>query len=294
MNKENELVSVVIPAFNREYIIKDCIESVLKQSYQNLEVIVVDDCSSDHTVDVVHAIGDPRIQCFPLSQNRGACYARNFGAEQANGRYIAFQDSDDIWLSTKIEEQMEYLKEGNFDVVFCGMDRITMDQKHFYYPQNGFDENKDAFEQVLFSNRISTQCMFLKTDVLKAVQFDPAIKKYQDWDFAIRVAKSFRIGYLAKALVISEIQANSISTVVSKYDALRVIHNKYANEISKYPYIQARFYYRMAEESWIQSDKSPKEIKKIYVHSLKSQFSFKAFVKYIACLMGVQLQGRRR
>ena len=65
-NNDNELVSVVIPAFNREYIIKDCIESVLKQTHQNLEVIVVDDCSSDHTVDVVLAIEDPRVRCIQL------------------------------------------------------------------------------------------------------------------------------------------------------------------------------------------------------------------------------------
>lgn len=294
MNNDNELVSVVIPAFNREYIIKDCIESVLKQTYQNLEVLVVDDCSSDHTVDVVCSIEDPRVRCFSLSQNRGACYARNFGAKQINGRYIAFQDSDDIWLPTKIEEQIRYLKQGNFDIVFCGMDRITMDQEHFYYPESGFDEGRDAFEQILFANRISTQCVFLKAEVMKLVQFDTAIRKYQDWDFAIRVAKSFRIGYLAKALVISEIQADSISTVVSKYDALSVIHDKYADEISMYPYIQAAFYYKMAEESWSCPEKKPGEIMKLYICSLKSQFSIKVWIKCIACSMGIHLQSRRR
>lgn len=294
MNKDNALVSVVIPAFNREYIIRDCIESVLKQTYQNLEVIVVDDCSSDHTVDVVRAMEDPRVRCFPLPQNRGACYARNFGAEQANGQYIAFQDSDDIWLPTKLEAQIAYLKQKNFDVVFCGMDRITMDQKHFYYPESGFDENKDAFEQMLFANRISTQCMVLKADVMKRVQFDPAIRKYQDWDFAIRVAKNCKIGYLDKALVVSEIQANSISAVVSKFDALNVIYHKYADEISKYPYIQAKFCYRMAEESWNHAGQKPAEIKKLYARSLKSQFSLKVWIKYMACAMGVQLHARGR
>lgn len=293
-NKDNELVSVVIPAFNREYIIKDCIESVLKQTHQNLEVIVVDDCSSDHTVDVVRAIEDSRVRCIRLTKNRGACYARNIGAEQANGQYIAFQDSDDIWLPTKIEEQINYLQRGNYDVVFCGMDRITIEQEHFYYPQAGFDENKNAFEQILFANRISTQCMLVRSYVLKEVQFDPAIRKYQDWDYAIRVAKEFKIGYLAKALVISEIQANSISTVVSKYDALNVIYNKYASEISKYPYIQAKFFYRLAEESWSRVEKNPKEIRRLYYCSLKSQFNFKVWIKFLACSVGVQLHSGRR
>lgn len=291
-NKDNGLVSVVIPAFNREYIIKNCIESVLKQTYQNLEVIVVDDCSSDHTVDVVRAIEDSRVRCIQLPQNCGACYARNVGAEQANGQYIAFQDSDDIWLPTKIEEQVNYLLQGNFDVVFCGMDRITIGQKHFYYPQDGFVESKNAFEQMLFANRISTQCMLVRECVLKEVKFDPTIRKYQDWDYAIRLAKEFKIGYIAKALVISEIQANSISTVVSKYDALNVIYNKYASEISKYSYIQAKFFYRLAEESWSEK-KNSKEIRRLYYCSLKSQFNFKVWIKFLACLVGVQLHNRR-
>lgn len=294
MNNENELVSVVIPAFNREYIIKDCIESVLKQTHQNIEVIVVDDCSSDHTVDVVRSIEDPRVRCIQLSKNSGACYARNIGAEQANGQYIAFQDSDDMWLPTKLEEQIEYLKQGNYDVVFCGMDRITLNQKRFYYPQAGFDENKNAFEQMLFANRISTQCMLVRSHVLKAVQFDPTIRKYQDWDYAIRVAKDFKIGYLAKALVTSEIQANSISTVVSKYDALNVIYNKYESEIAKYPYIQAKFFYRLAEESWSRAEKNPKEIRRLYYRSLKSQFDLKVWIKLMACSVGVQFHSRRR
>lgn len=294
VNKNSELVSVVIPAFNREYTIKSCIESVLKQTYKNLEVIVVDDCSSDHTVDVVRAIEDSRVRCILLSKNHGACYARNIGAEQANGQYIAFQDSDDIWLPTKIEMQINYLQQGNYDVVFCGMDRITIEQKHFYYPKTGFDENKNAFEQILFDNRISTQCMLMMAYVMKDVKFDPTIRKYQDWDYAIRIAKKFKIGYLAKALVISEIQANSISTVVSKYDALNVIYNKYASEISKYPYIQARFFYRLAEESWSKVKRSTKEIRKLYHCSLKSHFDFKVLIKFLACSVGVQLHSRRR
>lgn len=293
-NKNDELVSVVIPAFNREYIIKDCIESVLKQTYQNIEVIVVDDCSSDHTVDVVRAIKDPRVRCFQLSKNSGACHARNIGAEQAKGQYIAFQDSDDTWLPTKIEEQIEYLKQGNYDVVFCGMDRITLNQEHFYYPQAGFDENKDAFEQILLANRISTQCMLVKSYVLETVQFDPIIRKYQDWDYAIRVAQSFKIGYLPKALVISEIQADSISAVVSKYEALNVIYNKYTSEIIKYPYIQAMFFYRLAEESWSRKEKNLKEIRRLYYRSLKSQFNLKVLIKLIASLVGKQLYIRRR
>ena len=111
-----KLVSIVIPAYNRENIIRECLESVLNQTYKNIEIIVVDDCSDDNTVNVVNSIGDERIRCCKLQQNSGACFARNYGAALARGEYIAFQDSDDIWLPEKLEKQVKYLEKGNFDM----------------------------------------------------------------------------------------------------------------------------------------------------------------------------------
>ncbi len=286
MSNNSELVSIIIPSYNREYIIKACIDSVLQQTYQNIEVIVVDDCSSDRTVEVVQSMEDPRISCYPLPKNRGACYARNFGVSHAKGSLIAFQDSDDIWLSTKLDEQVKYLHQGDYDLVFCGMDRVTESKEHFYYPSDGFDETTNAFEQILFSNRISTQCILMKADVFNKVQFDETIRKYQDWDFAIRAAESFRLGYLAKPLVISEIQANSISAVVNRYDALKVIFEKYQTEISKYPLVEAHIYYRLAEES---IKHSRRESLKWYILSLKSKFSIKTFIKLLMGIIGIRI-----
>lgn len=147
------LISVVILAYNRAAIIKDCINSVLYQTYRNLEIIVVDDHSSDQTVLIVDefAAKDSRVRpCVRCEENYGACYARNLGAEFARGEIIAFQDSDDIWRPEKLQKQLDYLESNNYDLVFCGMERInTIRNTRWYFPRYTYNENKPAKYQII-------------------------------------------------------------------------------------------------------------------------------------------------
>ena len=101
----NDLISVVIPTYNRKDKLPACIQSVLAQTYANLEVIVVDDASTDGTQHLFDAPGDPRVHYVRYEQNRGACYARNLGAQRAHGSILAFQDSDDLWHAEKLQKQ---------------------------------------------------------------------------------------------------------------------------------------------------------------------------------------------
>ena len=113
------LVSIIIPSYNRENVIKDAIESVLKQTLADIECIVVDDGSTDNTQDVLRGIDDDRLVYYRLDNNRGACYARNYGVMHARGKYIAFQDSDDIWDEHKLEKQFIFLEKHDADMTFC-------------------------------------------------------------------------------------------------------------------------------------------------------------------------------
>lgn len=106
----DKLVSVIMPAFNAEKTIYKSIISVLTQSYSYLELIVIDDNSSDSTVSVVQNINDPRVHLIKNEGVRGVSNARNIGLDYANGEYIAFLDSDDIWLEDKIIKQIEAMK----------------------------------------------------------------------------------------------------------------------------------------------------------------------------------------
>src|SRR4030043_1337098 len=107
MNKAAPTVSVIIPTYNRAHLVGRSIRSVLNQTYQDLEVIVVDDGSKDNTAEIVRGITDPRIVFLKHEKNRGVSAARNTGLKAARGKYIAFQDSDDEWLPQKLEKQLE-------------------------------------------------------------------------------------------------------------------------------------------------------------------------------------------
>ena len=93
---KNIIISIIIPTFNREKSIAKSIQSVLNQTFNNIEIIIIDDCSSDNTENVIKLIKDKRIKYLKLNQTKGASYARNIGIMLAKGKFISFQDSDDI------------------------------------------------------------------------------------------------------------------------------------------------------------------------------------------------------
>jgi len=114
----NKLVSVIIPLFNSENTIKETIESVLNQTYCNIEIIVVNDGSTDSSSSIVQRLNNPKIKLINIS-NSGASKARNIGINNANGIYIQFLDADDILSSNKIEHQVKILESNDVDVCFC-------------------------------------------------------------------------------------------------------------------------------------------------------------------------------
>ena len=124
MEPIKDLVSVIIPTYNRAHLIKRSAESVLNQTYTNLELIIVDDGSTDDTEEVVKTLNDNRVT-YIKQPNQGACAARNNGIDHAKGEFIAFQDSDDVWHEDKLEKQIKCLKETGADFCFCSVKTST-------------------------------------------------------------------------------------------------------------------------------------------------------------------------
>lgn len=114
------LVSIITPVYNSEKYIGETIESVLNQTYQNWEMLIVDDCSSDNTAEVMKRYSDPRIKYFRLKENSGAAMARNYALEKAEGRYIAFLDADDLWKPNKLEKQIAFMRTRGIGFSFTG------------------------------------------------------------------------------------------------------------------------------------------------------------------------------
>lgn len=124
---DNSLVSVIIPTYNSAKYLEKTVQSVLKQTYKNIEIIIVDDCSKDNTEEIVRALSDRdcRIRYVLQSQNGGAAVARNTGIALAKGRYIAFLDSDDYWEDNKIIIQLHTIRKGH-PFVFCSYDTVDV------------------------------------------------------------------------------------------------------------------------------------------------------------------------
>lgn len=134
MNKQREkgLVSIVMPVYNAGKVIERTISSVLRQSYQNWELILVDDCAKDNSAELIKSIAmnETRIKYLKLAQNSGAAVARNKGIEVAMGQYIAFLDADDYWFEDKLQRELNLMKERDCAFVFTATQMIDeYDQK---------------------------------------------------------------------------------------------------------------------------------------------------------------------
>lgn len=231
---EKPLISVVIPTYNRKDRLLTCIESVLAQTYEKIEVIVADDASTDGTEDLFTDFSDDRVHYLRYEENRGACYARNYGASYAKGELLAFQDSDDTWHADKLEKQYQYLIKSGASLCFCGMNRTAENGNQFYFPVHAFHKEY-ALEEFLAENRASTQTMLMYRYVWEHLRFDEAIRRYQDWDFGIRAAKEFACCYLPEALVESQVGTDSISARVESYRHLLHLYKKHSRLYEQYP-----------------------------------------------------------
>ena len=149
-----------MPTYNREKTIKRAIDSILEQTYQDFEIIIVDDNSKDNTEQIVKSIEDRRIIYIRNEENKGANASRNIGIEMARGEYIAFQDSDDEWLKEKLEYQLEELKVNRADIVASAFYKYV-DKQESIVPSK-IKEDKNIYEDLFFGNFISTQTILGK------------------------------------------------------------------------------------------------------------------------------------
>jgi len=129
---QNELVSVITPCYNTERFISQCIESVIRQTYNNWEMIIVDDCSKDKSAEIIkqYCKKDSRIKYYKTEKPSGSpAMPRNIAIKRAKGRFIAFLDADDIWLEDKLEKQLPFFEQENVAVVFSGYEKMNEEGK---------------------------------------------------------------------------------------------------------------------------------------------------------------------
>jgi len=198
--KKRPLVSVIIPTYNRLHTLDRAIKSVLRQTYDYLEIIVIDDGSTDGTDSYIKNINDDRIIYLRHENNRGVSAARNTGIIASKGEYIALLDSDDEWMPEKTSIQLETLsKHGGNTIAGCtGHYLIQPDRKLEFQPR----ENIFWFKWFLFQCLIGpgSTLMATRTAFEKAGCFDEKLVRFEDWDWLIRYTELYPFFCISKPL----------------------------------------------------------------------------------------------
>jgi len=199
------LVSVVIPTFNSENFIKETIYSVLNQTYQNFEIVIVDDESTDNTVSILQNLSDKdkRITYYQIPHSGRPSVPRNYGVEKSNGEYIAFLDSDDIWVKNKLEKQLsEFEKHPDYILVYSMS--VTFGDVNIFSPYYEVlpllhKASKNKNDLLKIGNTITCSSVLLKKETLQKVKgFDEDIKlkAVEDYDLWIRLSELGPFGFV--------------------------------------------------------------------------------------------------
>lgn len=227
---DEKMVSVIMPTYNRAYIIRTAIQSVLEQTYSNWELIIVDDGSEDETKQILQEYKDERIKVLINDSNKGANYSRNRGGDIAKGEFIAFLDSDNYWKRNKLEKQVKILSRVQEEVAFtfCREERTAGETR--FIPDSSFDIEK-IDNDIMEANCIDTNTVLMRRTVFNEVGgFDNNIPRLQDWELFLRIIKmyNYKVIYDSEVLNVNVLQKNSISYSNEKYfDAIIYILKKY-------------------------------------------------------------------
>lgn len=200
----NPLVSVVIPNHNYAKYLRGSIDSVLQQTYSNIEVIVVDDGSTDDSRKIVESYGDAIVGIF--QENQGVSVSRNNGVAASNGDYIAFLDADDAWLPAKIEKQVELLlADPSVGMAHAGLLEIDEHGAQFGVRTDGMEGWVYA-EMLRFGRPVilgGGSSILVRRSAFDAVAgFDTRLSTSADWDFGYSIAARFKVGFVAEPLVL--------------------------------------------------------------------------------------------
>jgi glycosyltransferase involved in cell wall biosynthesis len=246
MNKE-PLVSIIMPTFNRAKYILNAINSCINQTHKNIEVIVIDDCSTDKTEYVVKNIKDKRVKYYKNEKNSGAPESRNKGIKLSKGEYICFLDDDDIFYLTKIEKQLKKRKESkvkNVGIITCDIKYNRSDKK--IIAKNKIKGN--IHKQLLKSYFVKgTPTLFIDKECFEKTLWDIKLPCNQEYDLLIRLSKNYSFDYVPEVLCQANESENQISfNFNKKIKGTKMLWKKHKKEFVKekvYFYNALRFTY---------------------------------------------------
>lgn len=224
-----DLVSIITPVYNANKHLKECINSVINQTYQNWEHILVDDCSTDNSVSIIEnfIVKDNRIQLLKQEHNSGAGFSRNKAIKEAKGRFIAFLDSDDYWHEEKLNKQIKFMITNNYSFTFTNYYVVYKQEKPPKYIVKA--PEKVNYKKILKNDYIGCLTVIYDSKSTGKI-YMPEIRKRQDWVLKINILRKVDYGYsIDEALAFYRIGEASLSK--NKYKLLKHNFNVYYREL---------------------------------------------------------------
>ncbi|ANS77291.1 hypothetical protein AWM70_16885 [Paenibacillus yonginensis] len=283
-------VSIILPVYNRQETITRAIESVLNQTFPHFELIVVDDASTDATSEVIKRFDDDRIRLIKLAENLGANAARNVGIKEAKAEWVAFHDSDDVWMPQKLEKQVTLAiqeRAGSASIIYTSFLRFKSGETEYIPAKTGQEKQGNIHNQLLLGNFISTQTIMLKKEQLEAVgYFDETMPRFQDWEIALRLSRQYEFLWLDEPLVHVFYSNESISADNNKLlQAYEIIFQKHRDmfEIAGSYYL-ANLLFSYGHNLLLVG--GYKKGRKLLFLSLLHRFSMKSLISLLCSFLG--------
>ena len=228
---EKPLVSIILPVYNRAHVVSHAINSVLNQTYENFELIIVDDGSIDSSVEVIKSFKDDRIKLISNKINKGVSKSRNIGLENAQGVYIAYLDSDNTWESEYLETIVgSFYRLPDADAVYCGQYLY-----HRFSDKNPFGIRFGSMNKSLLNNlnSIDMNCFCHKKEIYDDMGgFDEELKRFVDWDLILRINSKYNI--YSVPVLLSNYYLNNVSNRISTVEDEDLSYNAIKNKITLY------------------------------------------------------------
>lgn len=223
--KDRKAISIIVPVYNGTNHIERAIYSVMSQTYQNFELIIVNDGSTDNTEEIIRGFKDERI-IYIKQENKGASYARNRGIKEAQGKYIAFLDADDYWSPSHLSDHIKYLeKHSDYVMSFNRYITVEKDKQKLHAWNNQLSGN--IYPQLLFieNNIIGTPSVVIRKDILKqSGLFDENMSMCEDLDLWRRISRLGKVRAISKPstyVVLREGQFNPQIYLEGRYDYIK-------------------------------------------------------------------------
>ncbi len=289
-SSQGEVVSVIIPTYNRPALLRRALESVVNQSYKNLEIIIINDGGDESSRDITQSFKDDRITYLSHDNNKGGGAARNTGIKNAKGKYIAFLDDDDQWIPSKIETQLNKMAKTDPDVGFCfsAVTNVYENREEDTWVPEGIDDYFDlALERF---NGFLNITLFVKKEVLEDVGgFDEIFPSHQEVDLVLKMARKYKGLGINRSLVRVDMSNHrQIGRNLSKKTRGReMILKKYFDEFSTKPVVLAKHQFNLGllYRNMGDFDKA----RSIFKEALKNNFNLRYLIHFISLSWGGRL-----